>query len=130
MAGEGEGDDVGEVAGDEEGEPGDEVGSAHEDTITEGTWESVEPTSQKRDVGHPVCADQREGDATRPLHRLAPVRQDMFLDGLHGEGEEVLDEGDFFLDEGFGVADAGEEAVVAGGGEGAFADVFFGDEEA
>ncbi len=45
------------------------------------------------------------------------------------EEHEVVYEGYFFLDEGFGVADAGEQAVVAGGGEGALADVFFGDEE-
>ena len=49
---------------------------------------------------------------------------------MDGEEHEVFGQGYFFLDEGFGVADAGEEAVVAGGGEGALADVFFGDEEA
>ena len=49
---------------------------------------------------------------------------------MDGEEHEVFGQGYFFLDEGLGVADAGEEAVVAGGGEGALADVFFGDEEA
>ena len=41
-----------------------------------------------------------------------------------------MDAGDFALDEGLGVANAGQQAVVAGGGEGALADVFFGDEKA
>jgi hypothetical protein len=52
------------------------------------------------------------------------------LDALDGQGHQVGDAGYFALDEGLGVADAGEEAVVAGGGEGALADVVFGDEEA
>ncbi len=43
---------------------------------------------------------------------------------------DVINKTDLFLNEGFGVADAGEQAVVAGGGEGALADLFFGDEEA
>ena len=37
---------------------------------------------------------------------------------------------DFFLNEGLGVAHASEQAVVAGSGEGSFANLFFGDEEA
>ena len=54
----------------------------------------------------------------------------MKLNALHRELDEVVDESDFFLHERLGVADAGEQAVVAGGGEHALADVFFGDEEA
>ena len=50
------------------------------------------------------------------------------LDGLDWEEHEVFDEAYFFLNEGLGVADTGKEAVVAGGGEGSFATVFFGDE--
>ena len=52
------------------------------------------------------------------------------LDGGYRQVHQVGDQGDFFLDEGLGVADAGEQAVVAGGGEGALANVFFRDEEA
>ena len=33
------------------------------------------------------------------------------LDGLHRQEGEVVDEADFFLDEGLAVADAGEQAV-------------------
>ena len=49
---------------------------------------------------------------------------------MDGERHEVGDAGYFALDEGFGVADAGEQAVVTGSGEGALTDVFLGDEEA
>jgi hypothetical protein len=51
------------------------------------------------------------------------------LDGGYWEVEQVRDEGDFLLDEGFGIADTGEEAIVAGCGECAFTDVFFGYEK-
>ena len=51
------------------------------------------------------------------------------LDGLDGKVHEVADEGHLFLDEGLGVADAGEQTVVPGGGEGALADVGLGDKE-
>lgn len=51
------------------------------------------------------------------------------LDGLDGEKYEVINKADLFLNERLGVADAGEEAVVASGCEGALANVFFGDEE-
>ena len=49
---------------------------------------------------------------------------------MDGKEHQVVDETDLFLYEGLGVADAGEQAVVACGGEGALADVVFGDEEA
>ncbi len=48
------------------------------------------------------------------------------LDGLDGDQGQVVYEAYFALDEGFAVLDSGEEAVVAGFGEGAFADFFFG----
>ena len=48
------------------------------------------------------------------------------LNALDGQHHEVADERDLFLHERFGVADAGEGAVVAGFGEGALADFFFG----
>jgi len=44
---------------------------------------------------------------------------------LHGEEGEVVDEADFALDEGFAVADSGEETVVTGFAEGALSDLFF-----
>jgi hypothetical protein len=56
--------------------------------------------------------------------------EEIYLDGLDWEEHEVFGEAYFFLDKGLGVADSGEEAVVARGGEGALADVFFRDEEA
>jgi hypothetical protein len=49
---------------------------------------------------------------------------------LDWEEHEVFGQAYLFLYEGLGVADAGEEAVVARGGKGSLADVFFGDEEA
>ena len=51
------------------------------------------------------------------------------LYGLDGKEHEVVDEADFFLDKGFRIAHAGEQAVVARRCEGAFADVFFRHEE-
>src|ERR1700679_87455 len=58
-----------------------------------------------------------------------PLRERV-LDALDGQGHQVGDAGDLALDEGLGIAHAGQQAVVAGGGEGALADVFFGDEKA
>jgi hypothetical protein len=49
---------------------------------------------------------------------------------LHWKKHDVINKADLFLDERFGVADAGEQAVVARSSEGALADLFFGDEEA
>ena len=53
----------------------------------------------------------------------------MKLYRLHWEVHEIFREADLFLDERFSVADPGEQAIVARGGKGAFADLFFGDEE-
>ena len=53
----------------------------------------------------------------------------MRLDGLNGQEHEVVDEANLLLDERFGVADAGEQAVVSRGGEGPLADIFFRNEE-
>jgi hypothetical protein len=49
---------------------------------------------------------------------------------LHWKKHDVVNKADFFLNERLGVADAGEQAVVARGGEGSLANLFFGDEEA
>ena len=43
---------------------------------------------------------------------------------------QVVDEADFFLHKWLAVSDAGEKAVMAGFGEGALADLFFGNKEA
>ena len=51
------------------------------------------------------------------------------LNRLNGKEHEVFYEADFLLNEGLSVTDACEQPVVAGGGEGALANVFFGDEE-
>jgi hypothetical protein len=48
---------------------------------------------------------------------------------LDGDEAEIFDEADFFLHEGFRIANSGEHAVITGEGEGTFADIFFGDEE-
>src|ERR1700690_4215071 len=52
------------------------------------------------------------------------------LDGLHGQEAEVVDEADFFLDEGLAVAHAGEEAVMARFSKSALANLLFRNEEA
>src|ERR1700679_4018118 len=52
------------------------------------------------------------------------------LDGGYRQEHQVFGEPDLLLDEGLGIADPGEETVVARGGEGALPDIFLGDEEA
>ena len=52
------------------------------------------------------------------------------LKAADGQQHEVVGKADFLLDEGFGVAHAGEQTEVTRGGEHALAYVFFGDEEA
>ena len=54
----------------------------------------------------------------------------MKLYRLDGEEHDVINKADFFLNKRLSVADPGEEAVVPCRGEGPFADLFFGDEEA
>ncbi len=52
------------------------------------------------------------------------------LERLHRQEGEVVDEADLLLHEGLAVTNAGEEAVVAGFGECALANLFFWNEEA
>ena len=52
------------------------------------------------------------------------------LDGLNGQESKVVDEADFFFDEGLTVAHAGEEAIMARLSKSAFANLLFGNEEA
>ena len=48
---------------------------------------------------------------------------------MDGKKREVINKTDLFLNKGFGVSDTCEQPVVSRFGEGAFADLFFGDEE-
>ena len=48
---------------------------------------------------------------------------------LHGQEGEIVDETNLFLHEGLAVANAGEQAVVARLGEGALANLLFGNKE-
>jgi hypothetical protein len=72
----------------------------------------------------------REDRFVGSTKRARSAQGEESLDALDGEGHEVGDGGYFALDEGFGIADAGQQTVVAGCGERALADVVFGDEEA
>src|SRR6185437_2204003 len=65
-----------------------------------------------------------------PYHKCGMRERASRLNALHGKHHEVVNERDLFLHEGFGVADAGEQAEMTRGREGALADVIFRDEEA
>jgi len=51
------------------------------------------------------------------------------LDGLDGQQHQVIYQTDFLLDEWLSITNAGEQAIVAGGGEGALANVVFRNKE-
>ena len=52
------------------------------------------------------------------------------LNGLNRKKYQVINQADFFLNEGLCIANASEQAIVTGSREGSFANLFFGDEEA
>ncbi len=81
-------------------------------------------------LANPSRAISHAHRPTNWLCRNIMAAEELKSDGLDGEQGEVVDEADFFLNEGVPVFDACQQAVVTGLGEGALADFFLGDEEA
>jgi len=52
------------------------------------------------------------------------------LNGLNRKKYQVINQADFFLNEGLCIANASEQAIVTGSREGSFANLFFGNEQA